>query len=77
MSWARGQWGGFLMSSVTGQAMSIGPAQSLARSVPEKAATTPSTALAFDRSTFLIRAWANGLRTTATHSVPGIVRSSV
>ena len=65
------------MSSVTGQAMSIGAAQSPARSFPEKAATTPSITRAFDRSTLRIRAFANGLRTTLIHSIPGIEMSSV
>ena len=44
------------MSSVTAQAMSIGAAQSLARSWPEKAATAPSIARALDTSKPLIRA---------------------
>src|SRR3990172_10740368 len=63
------------MSSVTGQAMRRGPAHS--KSCAEYAATTPSMLRAADRSTPLIRACAYGLRTTAIHSIPGAVRSSV
>ena len=65
------------MSSVTAQAMSSGAAQSLARSLPENAATTLFISRAFDTSTLLMRAWANGLRTTPIHSMPGSVMSSV
>ncbi|GBC87420.1 hypothetical protein HRbin12_01426 [bacterium HR12] len=75
LSFVSGQWGGLLMSWVTGQAMSNGPAHS--KSWPEKAATTPGMARALETSTALIRACANGLRTTAIHSIPGTDRSSV
>src|SRR3990172_4577451 len=63
------------MSSVTGQAMRRGPAHS--KSCAQYAPTTPSMLSAADRSTPLIRACAYGLRTTAIHSIPGAVRSSV
>src|SRR5918995_5403334 len=63
------------MSSVTGHAMSSGPAHSKSR--PENAATTPSMARAFDTSTPFTFACAYGLRTTAIHSIPCRLRSSV
>src|SRR5712692_6582760 len=77
LSWASGQCGGLCMSSVTDHAISSGAVQSPARSWPEKTATTPGASLAAERSTPLIRAWANGLRTTSIHSIPGTVMSSV
>ena len=64
------------MSSVTGQAHGIGPAQSSARSAPLKTATTPSAARAASRLSFAIRACGYGLRTTVIESVPGSVRLS-
>src|SRR5262245_22268753 len=64
------------MSSVTGQAMGSGAVQSSASSAPENAATTPSAARAFVRSTPRMRACAYGLRTTAIQTMPGIVMSS-
>ena len=67
--------GAFLSSSVTGHAISNGPAHS--KSLPAKAATTPGTSSALATSTPSIRAWANGLRTTDIHSMPDAVRSSV
>src|SRR5207247_10199851 len=73
----KGHVGGWLMSSVTGHAMSNGPVQSSARSWPEKAATTPGMESALDRSTPPIFACAYGLRTMCIHSIPWAVRSSV
>ena len=64
------------MSSVTGQAHGIEPAQSPARSAPLKAATTPSAARAASRLTLAMRACGYGLRTTAMYTVAGSVRLS-
>ena len=76
LSLASGQCSLILMSSVTGQAQTRGAAHSPARSAPLKAATQPSMARALETSTPLIRACANGLRTTWTQSIPGTTMSS-
>src|SRR5215470_17437758 len=76
LSLASGQCGGLLMSSVTGQAIGSGPAQSSARSAPENAATTPGASDARETSTLLIFACAYGLRTRANQTIPGSERSS-
>ena len=53
------------MSSVIGQTIGRGPAHSPASSSPLQAPTTPGISSALETSTFTMRAWANGLRTTA------------
>src|ERR687897_151525 len=64
------------MSSVIGQTIGSGPAHSPARYAPLQAPTTPGISSAFETSTFTMRAWANGLRTTARCTMPGSVRLS-
>src|SRR5918994_6319799 len=76
-SFARGQCSGILISSVTGQAQGMGPAQSSARSSAVKAAVTPGCSSAAETSRLVIFAWAKGLRSTAMCSVPGSLMLSV
>ncbi len=76
LSLASGQCSPILMSSVTGHAQTSGAGHSSARSAPLNAATHPSIARAFETSTPLIFACANGLRTTYAQSIPGTVMSS-
>src|SRR5215471_9009405 len=64
------------MSSVTGHAHGRLPC-SAAKSAPEKAATTPGMPRAPLRSTPVIFACANGLRTNAMCSMPGSLMLSV
>ena len=47
------------------------PSQSSARSAPDQAATTSACASAGATSTFVMRAWAYGLRTTARYTMSG------
>ncbi len=71
-----GEWFGIFVSSVTGQAHGRPPAHSSARSAPEKAATTPSAAAAFDDVHLRQARVRVGLRTIAIHSIPGTERLS-
>ena len=64
------------MSGVTGQAQGRLPCSS-ARSAPANAAMTPGCASAALRSTPVIFACANGLRTNAMCSMPGSLMLSV
>src|SRR5689334_7085634 len=73
---ATGQWSGFFMSAVTGQAHGMAPAQSARRSSPVKTWTTPGRAAAASVAMEVMRACACGLRTRAIQSAPGTTRSS-
>ena len=58
------------MSSVIGHTIGRGPAHSSARSAPLHAPITPGISSALDTSTFVTRACANGLRTSAMWTMP-------